>query len=100
MLHANFVEAILDGRLVSRMGEITLIILEVMLALGGAILFALKLHDGLKWGLVGAVSILILLGSYLLLQNLGVFFEFLLPLLFVGGHALAHQIIEWHASHA
>jgi len=93
LLHANFVEAIVDGRLFSPAGEIFLKALEFFLALGGALLFALRMKAAAKWSIVVGATVVLFVGSYLALQNLGVFFESFLPILFVWLHALLHRVV-------
>jgi CHASE2 domain-containing sensor protein len=92
LLHANFVEAIVDGRLFSPAGELFLKALEFFLALGGALLFALRMKGAAKWGIVLGATVVLFVASYLALQNLGVFFESFLPIVFVWLHALLHRM--------
>src|SRR5581483_10199406 len=93
LLHANFVEAIVDGRIFSPAGEKSLKALEFFLALGGAFLFALCMRARRRWGIVAGATAILFVGSYIALQNLGVFFESFLPIVFVWLHAFAHRIV-------
>jgi CHASE2 domain-containing sensor protein len=93
LLHANFVEAIVDGRIFSPAGEKFLKALEFFLALGGALLFALRMRAARQWGIVAGATVLLFAGSYVALQNLGVFFESFLPIVFVWLHAFLHRMV-------
>jgi CHASE2 domain-containing sensor protein len=96
-IHANYVEALLDGRVYSALNEKIVMAIEVTLVLVGAIVFALEIRPFLKWLSATALCLLLLPTSYFLFQNLGLFFEFFIPLLLIAGHSLLDQILEWRA---
>jgi CHASE2 domain-containing sensor protein len=94
-IHANYVEALLDGRVYSALNEKIVMALEVALVLVGAIVFALEIRPSVKWLSATALCLVLLVMSYFLFQNLGLFFEFFIPLLLIAGHSLLDQILEW-----
>jgi CHASE2 domain-containing sensor protein len=96
-IHANYVEALLDGRIYSALNEKIVIALEVALVLVGAIIFALEIRPSVKWLAATALCVVLLIVSYFLFQNIGLFFEFFVPLLLIAGHSILDQILEWRA---
>jgi CHASE2 domain-containing sensor protein len=101
MLHANYVEAMLD-----RTGTFTPIsdsvaeIAEIALALILAMIGVLEIHTAWKWAAFAIGIVLSILFTYTLLQNLGLFLDFLVPMLMIIVHALAEEIIKaWHELH-
>jgi len=98
MLHANYVEAMLD-----RTGTFTPIsdsvaeILEIGLALGLAMIGVLEIHTAWKWAAFAIGIVLSILFTYSLLQNLGLFLDFLIPMIMIIVHAIAEEVIKaWH----
>jgi CHASE2 domain-containing sensor protein len=98
MLHANYVEAMLD-----RTGTFTPLsdtaaeLLEVGLALILAMIGVLEIHTAWKWAAFGIGLVLSILFTYTLLQNLGLFLDFLIPLLMVICHTIGEELIKfWH----
>jgi CHASE2 domain-containing sensor protein len=98
MLHANYVEAILD-----RTGTFTAIsnstaeMLEIGLALLLAMIGALEIHTAWKWAAFGIGIVLSILFTYSLLQNLGLFLDFFIPMLMIVVHAIAEEALKaWH----
>jgi CHASE2 domain-containing sensor protein len=98
MLHANYVEAMLD-----RTGTFTPIsdsmseLLEIALALALAMIGVLEIHTAWKWAAFGIGIVLSILFTYTLLQNLGLFLDFLIPMLMIVVHAVAEEVLKiWH----
>ena len=95
MLHANYVEAMRDPMstftpISDRAAEM----LEWGLALVLALLGALEVHAGWKWGgfvLSCTASVLL---TYVLLQNLGLFLDFFIPILMIVVHTMAEELLE------
>ena len=95
MLHANYVEAMRDPMstftpISDRAAEM----LEWGLALALALLGALEIHAGWKWGefvLSCTASVLL---TYVLLQNLGLFLDFFIPVLMIVVHTMAEGLLE------
>jgi CHASE2 domain-containing sensor protein len=94
-IHANYVEALLDGRVYNALDEKIVMGLEITLVLAGAIIFAMEIRPFQKWLAATALCLFLLIVSYFLFQNLGFFFEFFVPLVLVAGHSLLDQILEW-----
>jgi CHASE2 domain-containing sensor protein len=93
-LHANFIEALHGERgtfapVSDTAGEI----LEWSLAIVLAVIGSLEIHALWKWGAL-AISIVISFAlSYILLENLGIFLDFLVPLVILIGHTLVHEFL-------
>ncbi len=92
--HANYAEALRTGHYYPQISELWVIASEVIVVVGASILLALNVSKGLKIISTGLPSILIFLLSYFLLQNLGIFFEFFIPLIVLVAHELIHHL-EW-----
>jgi CHASE2 domain-containing sensor protein len=96
-VHANYAEALRIGRYYQPVPEWVVIAIEVGVIFGAAlVLTSRKIKPWKKY----AVTTLLLVGpalaGYVLMQNLGVFFEFLLPLIVIISHLAADRILEWH----
>jgi CHASE2 domain-containing sensor protein len=98
MLHANYVEAMLD-----RTGTFTAIststaeLLEIGLALVLAMIGVLEIHTAWKWAAFSSGLVLSILFTYVLLQNLGVFLDFAIPMLMIILHTVAEEALKvWH----
>lgn len=101
MLHANYVEAMLD-----RTGTFTPIsdsiaeVAEIALALLLAMIGVLEIHTAWKWAAFAIGIVLSILFTYTLLQNLGLFLDFLIPMLMIVVHAITEEVIKaWHELH-
>ena len=100
LIHANFVEALLDNRTSPPWSEHVREVIEILLAVILAIVFALldqPLRKGL--GLLTLVAVLIIF-SYFSWLNLGHFYDFSIPLVLIGLHAIYEQIqiiLEWRS---
>jgi len=94
-IHGNYVEALLDLRTYTPIREEIVIAVEVGLVLLIGIFFALELSFWWKTAAGGFSVFLLMFTSYAFLQNLGLFFDFLVPLLLVSGHFALDQILEW-----
>jgi len=92
--HANYAEALRTGHYYPQISELWVITAEVIVVVGASILLALNVSKSRKIALTVLPSILILVVSYFLLQNLGIFFEFIIPLIVVVAHELIHHL-EW-----
>ena len=97
-VQANYIEALLDRRTSAAPSDHLAKIIEVFFALAFAWLFSRK--DG------ALIKALIFLGflfvipifTYVLLQNFGIYFDFFIPLVLLGGHAAIEQVIEWRGA--
>lgn len=95
-VHANYVEALLGG-VHRQVPEAVAIVIEVLCSLLVAVVFAW--HGALwqKFGRVLLVSLLLVLASYFVWQNLGLFFDFFIPFLLLSIHAPIEQLRETRA---
>lgn len=94
LVHANFVEALLDRRTAPPWGKRALFSFEVILALAVAIIFALITRLLAKLLAVVILCLGLMAFSYLSWLNLGLFYDFFVPLLLIGGHAVYEQAHE------
>ena len=98
MLHANYVEAMLDRTgTFTPVSDSTAEIIEIGLVVALALIGLLEIHTAWKWAAFAIGLILSLLLTYTLLQNLGLFLDFLIPLLMIVFHTLGEELIKlWH----
>lgn len=98
MLHANYVEAMLDRTgTFTPIADSTAELLEIALALLLAMIGVLEIHTAWKWAAFAIGIVLSILFTYTLLQNLGLFLDFLIPMLMIIVHAIAEEAIKaWH----
>lgn len=96
-IHANFVEAVLDSRTFPALSEGVQLALEIFAVALIAVVFGLDLRarTKLKWAAILLGGLLVL--SYFFWQNLGVFFDFFIPIVLLSGHFAIEQIQEWRA---
>jgi CHASE2 domain-containing sensor protein len=98
MLHANYVEAMLDRTgTFTPVSDNTAELIEIGLALVLALIGVLEIHTAWKWVAFALGILLSILFTYTLLQNLGLFLDFLVPLLMIVFHTAGEEIIKaWH----
>jgi CHASE2 domain-containing sensor protein len=98
MLHANYVEAMLDRTgTFTPVSDSTAEMIEIGLVLALALIGLMEIHVLWKWAATAIGLILSLLLAYTLLQNLGLFLDFLIPLLMIVFHTLGEELIKiWH----
>jgi hypothetical protein len=67
------------------------------LALVLAMIGVLEIHTAWKWAAFGIGLVLSILFTYVLLQNLGVFLDFAIPMLMIILHTVAEEALKlWH----
>ena len=95
MLHANYVEAELnEDSTFTPISDTSAEVLEWSLALVLALISASELPAGWKgWSVLLAFAFSTIL-TYVLMQNLGLFLDFLVPFLMVVGHTLTEKLLE------
>jgi CHASE2 domain-containing sensor protein len=94
-VHANYAEAILGGNYYWPVYEPFAYAVEMLVLFAMAIVFAIEASAWKKVGFVlGAAAVFISVG-YVLLQNLGIYFDFLIPLVFLLLHVAVDRILEW-----
>ena len=98
MLHANYVEAMLDRTgTFAPVSDSTAEMIEIGLVLALALIGLMEIHVLWKWAALATGLTLSLLLAYTLLQNLGLFLDFLIPLLIIVFHTLGEELIKiWH----
>jgi hypothetical protein len=95
MIHANYVEAMLDRTgTFAPVSDATGEMIEIGLVLALALIGLLEIHTAWKWAAFGIGLILSLLLTYTLLQNLGLFLDFLIPLMMIVFHTLGEELIK------
>lgn len=94
LVHANFVEALLDRRTAPSWSERALLFIEVLFSLSVAMIFALITR--FLWKLLALLILCLgmMAFSYLSWLNLGLFYDFFVPLLLIVGHATYEQARE------
>jgi CHASE2 domain-containing sensor protein len=98
LLHANYVEALIDNRTSRNYTHQALKVIEAVATLIVAIIFALLSGPLARvLGVLAIVGLLVLYG-YLSLLVLGMFYDFFVPVLLVIGHAL-YEWLEQALSH-
>ncbi len=95
VLHANYVEAVLGARTFRPISERAAQILELLLVVLTAIVAALELRPWIKITSISAIFIATFLFSYVLMQSLGLFLDFFVPVLVLGGHMAVDKVLEW-----
>jgi CHASE2 domain-containing sensor protein len=94
-VHANYVEALLTHRVSPPIGKVFGVTIETAFAVLIAIVFAWKMKPSLKFVWAVGLSLILIVITYVFWQNLGLFFDFFIPLILLGGHAFVAQVIEW-----
>ena len=93
-LHANYIEA-LDGErgTFAPISDTTAEIMELSLALALALIGSFEIHAGWKWGAFGASLAISVVLTYVLLENLGLFLDFLVPVFVLIVHTLVEEFL-------
>lgn len=100
LMHANFVESLLHRRTSEPWHNRAVIVLDIILALTVAIVFAFIPGKPRRWLILKTLLVVfiavVLFGvSYLLWRNLGLFYDSFIPGMLVLGHGAYEQIREW-----
>jgi CHASE2 domain-containing sensor protein len=96
-VHANYIEALLGGTVHRQVPEAVAVVIEVFCSLLVAVVFALEGSLRRKFGRVLLLSLVLVIMSYFLWQNLGLFFDFFIPILLLSIHAPIEQLRETRA---
>jgi len=96
-VHANYVEALVTGSVHPQLPEFVGTTIEVICSLVVAVVFALEGTFRQKFGRVIVLCIFLIIFTYVLWQNLGMFFDFFIPLLLLSVHAPIEQLRESRA---
>jgi CHASE2 domain-containing sensor protein len=93
-VHANYVEALLNGSVSQQVPEAVALIIEILCSLLVAVVFALEGSLLAKFSRVLLLSLVLVIISYVLWQNVGLFFDFFIPILLLSFHAPIEQLRE------
>jgi CHASE2 domain-containing sensor protein len=95
MLHANFVEAMRDPESTfTPISDHAAEVFEWSLAMVLALVGALEVHVGWKWlGFIVSFLAAVVV-AYALLQNLGIFLDFFIPILIILLHTMTEAVLE------
>lgn len=99
LIHANYVEAVLDRRVVLPLSEWIVVPAEGLLAFSLAYALVLPTQPWLKACAVIGLIALPIVCSYVAVQNFGVYFDVLIVNLLLLGHFVAEKLIEWYRHH-
>jgi len=91
-IHANYVEALLDSRVNQAMSESTAVLIEILFSIALALSFSLEVNIWLKIAFAGVLCLLMIGTSYIAWQNMGMFFDFFIPVILLIGHAAVDEI--------
>ena len=94
IIHENFAEAILSGRLYAGTPDWVLETLEILFGVGAALLFAAYAQLWVKITLFFGLAGLLLAIQWLMFQLVGTFFEAIFPLLGLAIHSIAERLIK------
>jgi CHASE2 domain-containing sensor protein len=94
VMHANFVEAILDDRTFAATPEWVLTVIEVLFGIIAGGVFAVVFSSAAKLFWMAALVGITFVAQWLLLHELGVFFDALVPVVGLGVHSLSENKLE------
>jgi len=95
-VHANYIESLLDSRLLKNSGTV---VVEVFLAVLSALALAVPTTPWKRWGVIGAVVIVPIILCYASVVLWGVYFDVLLVDLLLLGHISVETVREWYRDH-
>ena len=95
VLHANYVEAILDSRVHWGWNQFAIHIVEGLGAILVALIFALEMGPLAKASAVLIFGLSLVGLSVFLLLTLGLVFDFFIPVVSALGHGLVERALEW-----
>lgn len=97
-IHANYVEALLDLRTYGSWTESILLGIEVLVGLSVALIFAIDVKRWwVKLGVLVMLSFGLVAFSFVSWTILGLFFDFLVPLVLLFGKFGIEQVLHWRA---
>jgi CHASE2 domain len=94
-VHANYYEALIQGHYFDSLSDILIDVIEVILILGSAVIIFYTKSIG--WRLFAAFmpALVMIVFSYIFLQNMGAFFESFIPVVVLLCHMLLDHVLEW-----
>jgi CHASE2 domain-containing sensor protein len=99
LIHANYVEAVLDRRVVLPLSDWVVVPAEGLLAFSLAYALALPSRPWLKACAVTGLLVLPIACSYVAVQNFGVYFDVLIVNILLLGHFFVEKLMEWRQGH-
>jgi len=101
LVQANYIEALLSRWTSTSLSKPLSVMIDVALAALIALIFAWNMRPWLKLVWAAGLSLVLILITYVFWQNLGLFFDFSIPLLLLGSHTLVEKVRDWrHKSKA
>lgn len=97
-VHANYLQSLIGGP-IGGLGEFTRAAIELVTALGFSVLFVAA-RGWWKLVFLVLVNLGLIVLTYLFLDVLGVFFEAVVPITLLGGHAIIETMLEKESRHA
>ncbi len=94
MIHANYVEAMLNDRAFSPFPAWLVRSVEILAVVLLALVMALLSSGWLQFAAVVGTTLFMLVLNFFL-QDLGMFFDFFVPTVMLLGHVVLHKIYEW-----
>ena len=95
IIHANYIEALLDRRVYRPMANRVADGIEFILVLLTVLVFAMEGGAARKSIALLGLTLACIGTSYIAFTNFGIFFDFFIPLVAVAMHAGLEQILEW-----
>ncbi len=95
VLHANYVEAILDSRVHWGWDPFVSHLIEGLGAMLIALLFALEVHPMAKAAAVAMMTVFLVMLSAVSLLFFGLVFDFFVPVVSAIGHGVVERVLEW-----
>ena len=92
-VHANYVEALLDSRTYSPMRQSLATGIEVVFSMILAVILSLHLRLHIKLAIAILLCVAIFGVSYVSWQNLGLFFDFFVPVILLMGHVVVEKLL-------
>lgn len=99
LIHANYVEAVLDRRVVLPLSDWIVVPAEGLLAFSLAYALVLPTRPWIKASAVIGLIALPIVCSYVAVQNFGVYFDVLIVNILLLGHFLVEKLMEWYQHH-
>jgi len=93
-LHANYAAALLDGRAYVPAGELFSAIVDVIVISCLAVFFALPMGLWHRWCWIGVLAVALVMVSYIVWQNFGMFVEATIPAVLLLAHSLVDSYIK------
>lgn len=93
-VHANYVEALIASRISAPLDEKVNKGIEIIFAFGIALIFFFPVRPIWKFLIVLSIAVILFLMSYFSWQNLGLYFDFFIPMVLLSVHFLVEHWIH------